>query len=238
MKTNSSALFILKHHCKLLLRQGKYTHMKKTIIPVLAVFLAFAAQAQSEKFMAAMKKNLVVLDSAKTTDDLQNAANNFERITTVEKDQWQPYYYAAYALVMKSFYAKDKLSIDPNCDKADELLAMAESLSPGNAEITTLKSMVLSARMQVDNSRYMTMGQKSGMLLEEAVKQQSDNPRALMQMAQSKFYTPPAFGGGKDKGIEWIKKSLAAYDSFKPATDIDPNWGKAYAQSLLDQWSK
>jgi hypothetical protein len=212
--------------------------MKKTTVFILALIVSIFSQAQNEKFIAAMKKNLVVLDSAKTTDDLQNAANNFERITTVEKDQWQPYYYAAYALVMKSFYAKDKLTIDPNCDKADEMLAMAESLSPGNAEITTLKSMVLSARMQVDNSRFMTMGQKSGILLEEAVKQQPDNPRALMQMAQSKFYTPSAFGGGKDKGVEWIKKSIAAYDTFKPATDIDPNWGKPYAQSLLDQWSK
>jgi len=212
--------------------------MKKTIVLLLTLFLAIYSQAQSDKFMAAMKKNLTMLDSAKTTDDLQNAANNFERITTVEKDQWQPYYYTAYALVMKSFYAKDKLTIDPNCDKADEMLAMAESLSPANAEITTLKSMVLSARMQVDNSRYMTMGQKSGMLLQEAVKQQPDNPRALMQMAQSKFYTPPAFGGGKDQGIEWIKKSLVAYDSFKPATEIDPNWGKPYAESLLEQWTK
>jgi hypothetical protein len=116
---------------------------------------------------------------------------------------------------------------------------MAESLNPQNSEITTLKSLVLSARMSVDNSRYMTMGPKSGELLQQALKEQpADNPRALTQMAQSKFYTPEAFGGGKSIGIDWLKKAVAAYETFKPATELDPNWGKAYAEGLLKDWTK
>jgi len=76
------------------------------------------------------------------------------------------------------------------------------------------------------------------MILQQALQQQpTGNPRALMQMAQMKFYTPPAFGGGKDAGIELLKKSIAAYDSFKPASELDPSWGKPYAINLLAQWT-
>lgn len=213
--------------------------MKKIISSLLLLIASVSLFAQSDRYAEFMKKNLAQLDSAKSTEDLQNAANNFDRIANAEKDQWQPYYYAAYALVMKSFFSPDKNQVDGYCSKADEYLAMAESLSPENSEITTLKSMVLSARMTVDNSRYMTLGPKSGELLQKAVQQKpSDNPRALMQLAQNKYYTPAAFGGGKEPGLELLKKALAAYDTFKPASEFDPNWGKPYAQSLLEQWSK
>ncbi len=213
--------------------------MKKIIIVFACTIGIVSVKAQSAKYTEFMKKNVAMLDSVKTADDLQNSANNFDRIANAEKTQWLPYYYEAYSLVMKSFMTKDPKAIDANCDKADEALTMAESLSKDNSEITTLKSMVLTARMQADQSRGMTMGPKSTMLLQQAMQQQpANNPRTLMQLSQMKFYTPAAFGGSKEKAIELLKKSIAAYDTFKPATDIDPNWGKDYAVSLLAQWSK
>ncbi len=213
--------------------------MKKIIILAITISSVAFATAQSPKYNEFMKKNLELLDSAKTPEDFQNASNSFERIATAEKDLWQPYYHAAFALVMKSFNTKEKTTIDAICDKADELLGTAGSLSKDNSEITTLQSMVLSARMTVDNSRYQTMGPRSGALLRQALQQQpADNPRALTQMAQNKYYTPAAFGGGKDAGIELLKKAIASYGTFKPATEFDPNWGKGYAEGLLKQWSE
>lgn len=213
--------------------------MKKIIITSLLFIVSAALFSQSARYTDFMKKNLAILDSAKTTEDLQNAANNFERIATAEKDQWQPYYYAAYSLVMKSFFTKDKSQVDGICDKADEFISMADAISSSNSEITTLKAMVLQSRLSVDPGRGMTMGPRSGMLLQQALGQQpANNPRALTQLAQTKYYTPAAFGGGKEPGIEYLKKAIAAYETFKPASDIDPNWGKEYAQQLLAQWSK
>ena len=213
--------------------------MKKIISTTLLLVISVCIFAQSEKCTEFMKKNLVVLDSAKTTEDLQNAANNFERIATAEKEQWQPYYFAGYALVMKSFITKDKSQVDGICDKADELISIAESLSNNNSEITTLKAMVLQSRLSVDQSRGMTMGPKSSKLLQQALAEQpANNPRAYTQLAQTLYYTPTAFGGGKDAGITMLKKALAAYDTFKPASELDPNWGKEYAGALLVQWSK
>ena len=213
--------------------------MKKLFVLMLAICAFTFTQAQSAKFNEGMKKAITLLDSAKTADDLQNAANSFERIAGAEKDQWLPYYYGAYALNMKAFFTKDKDQIDAICDKADQMLNMAESLSPANSEITVIKAMMLQARMSVDGSRGMTMGPKATKYLQEAAAQQpANNPRVLMQQAQMKFYTPAMFGGSKEGGIELLKKSIAAYGTFKPETELHPNWGKPYAEGLLKEWSK
>lgn len=212
--------------------------MKTILLLCFTAVLTINVDAQNDKYVNFMKKNITALDSAKSPEDLQVSANNFERIANTEKDAWLPNYYAAYAYIMKAYYVKEMKDIDPLCDKADVLLANAESLSQNNSEIATLKAMCLTARMRADGSRGMTMGPKATMILQQALQQQpTGNPRALMQMAQMKFYTPPAFGGGKDAGIELLKKSIAAYDSFKPATELDPSWGKPYAVGLLAQWT-
>lgn len=212
--------------------------MKKILTLALAALFAFTVHAQNAKYISFMKQNIAALDSVKSADDLQNAANNFERIANAEKEEWLPNYYAAYALAMKAYFVKDLKEVDPACDKADALLTNAEILSQKNVEIAALKSMILTARMRVDGSRGMTMGPRASKILQEAIRQSPDNnPRVLLQMAQMIYYTPPAFGGGKDAGVEILKKSVAAYDSFKPATDLDPNWGKAYAVGLLQQWT-
>ncbi|MES2645748.1 MAG: hypothetical protein V4717_02645 [Bacteroidota bacterium] len=214
--------------------------MKKiTAITLLFIAITNSIFAQSEKYQEFMKKNIATVYTAATTDDFQNAANNFERIAVAEKEQWQPYYFAGYSLVMKAFFTKDKSQVDGICDKADELIAIAESLNNNNSEITTLKAMVLQARLSVDQSRGMTMGPKSSMLLQQALTQQpANNPRTYTQLAQTMYYTPTAFGGGKDVGIGMLKKAMAAYETFKPASELDPNWGKEYAEGLLAQWSK
>lgn len=213
--------------------------MKKTLFILVAFSLSIHSFAQESKYQSYMKKSMVQLDSARTASDFQEAANNFERIANAEKTEWLPAYYCAFALVMKAYSGADLKEIDGLADRADAMLAMAESVSPNNSEISTLKSMVLTARMQVDGSRGMTLGPKATQVLQNALQQQPfNNPRAMVQMAQMKFYTPPAFGGGKDAGIEMLKKGIAAFDQFKPATELDPKWGKEYAVKLLEQWSK
>ena len=213
--------------------------MKKLLTTSFLLIFCAAVFAQSAKYNEFMKKNMVQIDSAKSPEDFQNIANNFERIASAEKDQWHPYYYAAYALAMKSFMVKDKSQVDGICDKADEYLSMAEALNSNNSEITTLKAMLLESRMSVDQSRGMTLGPRASSILEKALSQQpANNPRTLTQMAQMKYYTPVAFGGGKAPGLEYLKKAVAAYEAFKPATELDPNWGKPYAEQLLLEWSK
>src|SRR5258706_15323907 len=102
--------------------------MKKFIFfLVTAVSLQMTAFSQSDKYVAAMKKNLSLFDSAKTVEDYTKMANTFERIGDAEKTQWLPYYYAGLALSsagwMETMKDKDANAarINSFCDKAEGL---------------------------------------------------------------------------------------------------------------------
>jgi hypothetical protein len=65
--------------------------MQKTLI-ALTLLISVAAHAQSDKYIQAMQKNIALLDSAQTVDQLQSLAGTFDRIGDAEKTQWLPYY--------------------------------------------------------------------------------------------------------------------------------------------------
>lgn len=210
---------------------------KMLLLPVLAAILTLGAFAQSARYTQAMQSSLAKMDSTWNPDGLMQLANTFERIGNAEKTEWLPFYYAGYCLVMNAYMQKDPSKIDPLCDKADENLGKAAALKPGNSEITTVQAMVLTARMQADMSRGMTLGPKSAGMLQAAMAQQpAGNPRTMMNLAQSLFYTPEAFGGSKAKAIEMMEKALASYDTFTPESPLHPSWGKAFVAKTLGDW--
>ena len=211
--------------------------MKKIILPLVAAVLSLSSIAQSARYNEAMKSNIGKMDSSWTKEGLVQTANTFERIGNAEKTEWLPFYYVGYCLVMSAYMEKDLAKVDAMCDRADENLSKAASLQPNNSEITTVQAMVLTARMQVDMSRGMTLGPKSAGMLQAAMAQQpAGNPRTMMNMAQSLYYTPEAFGGSKAKAIEMMENALASYATFKPESPLHPSWGKGYVEQTLGQW--
>ncbi len=139
----------------------KIKQMKKYIFFLLAVFsLQIAAFSQSDKYVAAMQKNLVLFDSAKTVEDFTKAANTFERIGDAEKTQWLPYYYAGLTLSISGWMPavtdKDANSarINAFCDKA-ESVAVTDA---DKAEIQTIRNMSATQQMMVDpQTRWMSL---------------------------------------------------------------------------------
>jgi hypothetical protein len=53
-----------------------------------------------------------------------------------------------------------------------------------------------------------------------------------------KFYTPPAFGGGKDKAQPLFEEAIKRYKAFKPANSIMPTWGEKKAEEMLAECKK
>ncbi len=212
--------------------------MKKIAITFLATMVFYMGlQAQGTKYYEMMQKNIAKMDSTWSPAGLLELANSFERIGNAEKTEWLPFYYAGYCLVMHAYMEKDVSKIDAICDRADENLSKAASFQPNYSEITTVQAMVLTARMQVDMSRGMTLGPKSAGMLQAAMAQQpTGNPRVMMNMAQSLYYTPEAFGGSKVKATELMERALASYDTFKPESPLHPSWGKAYVAKTLSDW--
>jgi hypothetical protein len=212
--------------------------MKKSILMVMAICLVCFSYAQSDKYVNAMKQNIQKLDSANQNNNFAVVANDFTRIADAEKTQWLPYYYAAYATVQQAYNEKDNNSKDAIADKANTLIAKAESiLGKENSETAVIKSMIATAHMMVDpQSRFMSYGSEAAGLMKKAASLDPTNPRPELLQAQTTYFTPEAFGGGKDAAKPLFEKAIAMFKTFKPESDIAPTWGQGAAQYFLSQY--
>ncbi|MEN9569068.1 MAG: hypothetical protein RL172_299 [Bacteroidota bacterium] len=209
--------------------------MKKITLFCIAVLVTINSFAQSEKFVAAMKKNLAAMDSNFTTPaNLVKMANSFERIAIAEKNQWLPYYYAAFCQVNAGFIEQDKSKVDAIADKATELINKADSIAPNNSEISCIKSMIASCHMLVNPmERWMQYGEASNSNMEAAMQQDPTNPRPYFLKGQGLRFTPEQFGGGCSTAKPQLETALAKYGSFKPASELHPSWGKQQVEGLI-----
>lgn len=209
--------------------------MKKIILSTAMFFITVFVFAQSERYLGAMKKNLASMDTAFANPaSLLAVANNFERIANAEKNQWLPYYYAAFCQVNYGFMATDKTKVDAYADKAAALIQKADSLAPNNSEISCMKSMIASCHMMVDPmNRYMQYGQESGSNLTAAISQDPSNPRPHFLKGQGLKYTPEQFGGGCKTALPELQTAIQKYDAFKKESEISPDWGKELVEKLI-----
>ncbi|HVT84444.1 MAG TPA: hypothetical protein VHD35_04535 [Chitinophagaceae bacterium] len=212
--------------------------MKKYLLFLVAIIaLQTAGFSQSEKYVATMKQNLSMFDSAKTVEDFTKLANTFERIGDAEKTQWIPYYYAALALStagwMPEVTDKDANATRINglCDKA-EAVATSDS---DKSEILAVRNMSATQQMMVDpQSRYMSYGQAASQYLQQGLKLDPNNPRLYYLQGMSLFNTPVQFGGGKDKAKPVFEKALELYKQQHPE-HFHPRWGQKQTEDMITQ---
>ena len=217
--------------------------MKKTIFILSAILIAgFSFAQMPDKFVKAIESKIAILDTTKTADGYIELANAFERIADAEKNQWIAYYYAAYCNATAGtlvgaggdMMAAKADKTDPYADKADKQISKAEELMKNNSEIFVVKKMIATLRMLGDPmNRYMTYGPEATAMLEEAKKLNPDNPRVYVLEAQDKYYTPEQFGGSKDEAKVLFEKAQKLFETFKPETNIHPNWGKGQVTYFL-----
>lgn len=214
--------------------------MKKLFIMAALFLSAGSLTAQNEKYTAAMKENLSAIPAAfKNPAELLALANKFERIANAEKTQWLPFYYAAYCQVNYTFMQQDKSKTDALADKATEWINKADALQPENSEISCIKSMIATCHLMVNPmERYMEYGAESQKNLDAAMKQDPTNPRPEMLIGQGLKFTPEQFGGGCKNASEKLEAAMKKFETFKPASELHPDWGKEYTQSIIDDCKK
>lgn len=211
--------------------------MKSTILILLLGVTFSAATAQSDRYAASMKSNIAAIDTSfKNPLSLLSVANNFERIAGAEKNQWLPYYYAAYCQVMYAFMQTDPSGNDVIADKAEAWINKADSLAPANSEISSVKSLVATARMIVNpQQRYMQYGAQANELMEKAKKEDPNNPRPYYLQGQNLKNTPEQFGGGCATAKPLLETAMQKFNAFKPQSELHPNWGKYMTEQYITQ---
>lgn len=215
--------------------------MKQLNFLLVAILFSISVFSQSEKYVKTMEARVINIETTRSPDDLKELANTFERIADAEKNQWLPYYYAALATVNMGYSSMtpqggDAKIIDPIADKAEALINKAEALQAANSDIYVIKKMIASLRMMADPmNRYMKYGPEAQKALEAAKKLNPDNPRIYMLEGQDKFYTPEQFGGSKEEAKKLFTLAMQKFEKEKPATSIDPRWGKATTEYFIKQ---
>jgi len=209
--------------------------MKKLIFSLGLVGISICSYAQSAAYKSTMQGLIIKMGAAQTAESFLPVQNGFERIASAETKEWLPKYYSAYSAIMQAMLLTDKSLVDGILDKADESLNQAMLIN-SNDELIVLQALSKSTRIGVDPmSRGMKFGTESAKLLEQAKKINPENPRIYFLQAQSAFYTPEAFGGGKAKAKELFSTSIQKYDSFKLSNDLMPNWGATQAKEMLEK---
>jgi hypothetical protein len=208
--------------------------MKKIILLALTALFLQPVFSQSEKFIGAMKKNMAEIDSALSRNEvarLNDIGATFERIGDAEKNQWLPYYYAAYCQVTVAFIKNEVANNDLVADKVDQLIAKADALEKKNSELSLLKAMNTSLRMLVNPmQRWMQYGQKIQEYTQDAMTQDPTNPRPYYFNGISLKNTPAEFGGGCGTAKPILDKAMELFATFKPASDLHPVWGKVVCE--------
>jgi hypothetical protein len=209
-------------------------NLKTTIITFIVMLFSVASRAQDAKYLTAMKSGLQTFKDAKTGADYVASCNQFERIGGIVKTEWLPYYYAAYSQLINNTTLQDPNEKDAVLDKALELVAKAETLKPTESEILALKGYISFMKIYVNPMARMQSGMSEAMgYLETAKTLNPENPRPYFIIAQNIFYTPEAFGGGKATAKPLLAESVAKFESFKPTSEMMPNWGKERNAVLL-----
>lgn len=205
----------------------------RSVIFLFLVSINFIGFSQSD-FNAAMHKNIVLLDSAKTADQYVAAANAFSRIAQAEKGQWLPYYYAAFARINAAMHTDKKNSMDDLLDMAQSDLSKADSLKSNNSEIYALQAMLYSGRIMVNPVvRGKKYGLQSNEFIQKAIDADPLNPRSYYLKGNNLFYTPPQFGGSREGACEMYHLAWEKLKAFTPAAENYPVWGKGEISEML-----
>jgi len=209
--------------------------MKKLILLLVISVISFNTQAQTS-----YEKGMQSAFDLWNEDKLIEASNLFERISTVEKDNWLPPFYAGYTLVLSAFEIEDETTLKLKLDKAKSLLEQAASISPKNPDIMIAQALHNTAYINFDGQKYgMTMSSKNASIYNEALKIAPNNPRVILAKAEWDMGSARFFNQSADPYCKDVERALEILKT-EDKSDIKfyPDWGQERAEKILEECGK
>ncbi len=203
----------------------------KTLVYLCIALFTITTIAQS-KYEAGMEKAFNLWGENKTGE----ASNVFERIATVEKDNWLPVYYAAQVNVVKSFGEKDPAVLKSQLDKALDFLNQAKAIAEKeNPYIKVLEGQYYTAWIAFDGMKYgMKYSGKVSTLYSEALALAPDNPIVIYSKAEWDAGSATYFGKPLDPYCKDVQRALDLSENFEQEGAFFPKFQINSAQEFLD----
>lgn len=215
--------------------------MRRTILS-LSFLLLFTsvnngqAPGDTESFILRGKELIQKAEDSWNLPQMLGARAFFERLLNDPTYPWLVHYYIGFVdmrLFSYYFSREDKDKAKEFVDDGVLHLEKAIELKDDFAEGYALLSSLLGNKIALNPLLGMTLGMKSGSLLNKAFDLAPENPRISLIAGQSAYYTPKMFGGGKEKALRHIQKAIGCYQTFKVEKSIYPTWGYEEAYTYL-----
>jgi tetratricopeptide (TPR) repeat protein len=212
--------------------------MKNLMFFLLLAFIVNLGTAQDESsYMMIMVKHKKSFKMARSAQDFQDLANNFERIANAESDQWHPLYYAALCYINMSFVSDQNEQKDAFLDKAQAFIDKALLIYPDESELFVLQALLYQGKIQIDPAgRGMTYSAKADEQLSIAKKINPENPRIYYLMGLNVLHTPESFGGGPTAACPLFQTAIEKFKNHLPENVLSPTWGGERNQMLYTQY--
>ncbi len=187
--------------------------------------------APADNYEIAMQQNITKLYEANDVATINELAASFKRIAQVEKDEWLPGYYTAYAYARSTHFMSDTDSIDLQLDKAQAELDILLKEKADESEVFTLQAFVYSLRITnpMRGYKYLSLSNEA---LAKAEQLNADNPRIYYCRANNIYHTPKMFGGGKEKAKSQFEKAAELF-AIDNSNSLWPSWGNHHNQLML-----
>jgi len=184
--------------------------MKSLII--IAFILLSAVNTAQTPYEKGMRKAFELWEENK----LDGASNLFERIASVEKENWLPEYYIAQIHILKcwtTWESKEESTLKVNLDKAQEHINNILTLDKENPYAKQMQAQLYTVWVAYDGMKY---GMKYSGKISELY------GKALASESYCKE----------------IKRAIDLFATFKPATEFHPSYGLERAKEAYKECIK
>ena len=215
--------------------------MKKVIQFVFVVLcITGIAHAQNQTNIEALilqgKENVQQAIDVWDLQEMLGSRAFFERLLSDSTYPWLVHYYIGFIDMRIFHYHLSQEKKDEAKEFVEDGIAHLEKaveIKNDFAEAYALLSAMFGNKIALNPILGMTLGMKSGSMLQKAFDLAPENPRVSLIAGQSAYYTPKMFGGGKEKALQHIQKAVACFQTFKPERSVDPTWGHDEAYAYL-----
>lgn len=208
-----------------------------------AFILTFAASifAQENEAVRALMKGKVMMSSGVTKwdkDVMLQARALFERVTQDKSMAKYAHYYVAYADYRLATYFSQNNGNDEAKEYIDDAIQHLEKAIQQDkkfAEALALLSSCYGQKVGLNPMFAMSLGPKSGQMIETARKLASENPRVVMLYGLGKYFTPAMFGGSKEVALQSMHDAVELFKKWQTDDELAPDWGGEEVYAWIGQ---
>jgi tetratricopeptide (TPR) repeat protein len=202
------------------------------ILAVLLLLVTGTAHCQTpttRHWLFEAKNCLRTADNTGHAEDFDRAKALLSTYTAGDEHQALVEYYLGYADYRLGVvvYRMDKEKAIVYLDSAVEHLERAIEAKGDFAEAHALLASCCGIKISFAPFKAIVLGPRSGREMQKARELAPGNPRIALLDAIGTYNTPALFGGGRDKGLEALKKAAELFDRWQIADSLQPDWGAA-----------